>query len=107
MAEAPIDFADERERELFGAAVLGESVRAFLTSHPVGKYLHHRAKVQIEQAQIDALKLDPDGWSWFRTRTKLRQVRQRAEVAKLFINWMADAILDGDRAAAELEETRR
>lgn len=102
--EAGVEFVDERERELFGAAVLAEDVRAFLRQHPVGRYLHHRAKQQIAEAQIDALAVDPDGWSWFRSRNKLRQIRLRAEVAKAFINWMADALIDGDTAAAQLEE---
>ena len=105
--ESGVEFVSEEERELFGEAVLAEDVRAFLRTHPVGRYLHHRAKLQIQQAQEDALKLDPDGWSWFRTRTKLRQIRMRAEVAKAFINWMADALIDGDNAAAQLEETRK
>ncbi|HTS55217.1 MAG TPA: hypothetical protein VMH26_18260, partial [Burkholderiales bacterium] len=61
--EAGVEFVDERERELFGAAVLAEDVRTFLRSH-VGRYLHHRAKLEIEQAQVDALTVDPDGWSW-------------------------------------------
>jgi len=104
--EAGIEFIDEKERELFGAAVLAEDVRAFLRSHPVGRYLHHRAKLEIEQAKEDALKVDPDGWSWLRGRTKLRQIRQRADVAKAFINWLADALIDGDQAAAQLENYR-
>jgi len=99
-----MEFQDDRERELFGAAVLAEDVRVFLRSHPVGQYLHHRAKLQIEQAQVDALAVDPDGWSWFRSRSKLRQIRQRADVARAFINWLAEAIVDGDRATAELED---
>ena len=105
--ETGVEFVDEKERELFGAAVLAEDVRDFLRSHPVGRYLHHRAKLQIEQAQQDALKVDPDGWSWLRSRAKLRQIRQRADVAKAFINWMADALIDGDAAATQLEEYRK
>lgn len=106
-AEREIQFVDEHERELFATAHLGEEVRAFLLTHPVGRLLHHRAKQQIKQAEVDALEVDPDGWSWFRSRSKLRQIRQRAAVAKAFINWLAEAIMDGDRAAAELEEYRR
>jgi len=99
-----IEFQDERERALFGEAVLAEDVRVFLRSHPVGQYLHHRAKLQIEQAQVDALAVDPDAWSWFRSRNKLRQIRMRAEVARAFIAWMSEAIVNGDRATAELED---
>lgn len=101
-----VEFVDEEERALFGAAVLAEDVQAFLRS-PVGRYLHHRAKVQIQQAQIDALEVDPDAWPLFRSRNKLRQIRMKSEVAKTFINWLAEAIVEGDQAAVQLEEYRR
>lgn len=101
-------FVDDRERELFAAALLSEKVRVFLLNDPVGRYLHHRAKQQIGQAEIDALMVDPDGWrGWFHSRRKLRQIRQRAEVARAFINWLAEAIVDGDNAARELDDYRR
>lgn len=104
--EQEIEFVDERERELYGAARLGEDAREFLRSHPVGRYLHHRAKLQIEQAEVDALEVDPDGWSWIRSRNKLRQIRQRAAVARAFITWLSEAIVDGEYAASELDEYR-
>lgn len=107
-AEREVKFVDERERELFAAAMLAEDVRQFLLTHPVGRLLHHRAKQQIKQAEVDALEVDPDGWGgWFRARGKLRQVRQRAEVARVFINWLSEAILDGDNALRELEDYRK
>lgn len=101
--DSGVEFVDERERELFGSAILAEDVRAFLRTHPVGRYLHHRAKQQIAEAQIDALSVDPDAWPLFRGRNKLRQARLRAEVAKAFINWLADALIDGDAAATQLD----
>ncbi len=108
MAEKQIDFVDERERELFAAALLSEKVRQFLTADPVGRYLHHRAKQQIVQAEIDALMVDPDGWrGWFQARRKLRAIRLRAEVARSFINFLAEAIVDGDNASRELDDYRR
>jgi hypothetical protein len=105
--EQGIDFVDEKERELFATARLGEDAREFLRAHPLGRYLHHRAKVQIQQAEVDALNVDPDGWSWLRSRAKLRQIRQRAAVARAFINWIADAIVDGDEAGRQLDDYRR
>lgn len=108
MATKAIAFQDEQERELFAAAMMSEKVRQFLTVDPVGQYLHHRAKQQIGQAEIDALAVDVDGWrGWFFARRKLRAIRVRAEVAKTFINWMAEAIVDGDNAARELDDYRR
>lgn len=104
--EKSIEFVDEHERELYGAAVLGEDVRTFLRTNPVGQYLHHRAKLAIEQAQVDALDVDPDGFSWFRSRNKLRKIRERAAVARTLITWLSEAITDGDNAASQLEEYR-
>jgi hypothetical protein len=101
-----VEFVDEREKDLFEVAKLGEDVRAFLQTHPVGQLLHHRAKQLIRQAEVDALEVDPDGFSWLRSRTKLRQIRQRAAMARAFINWLAEAIVEGDQAARELEEYR-
>ncbi len=103
-----VSFVDERERELFATAMLGEEVRKFLMNDPVGRYLHHRAKQQIQQAEIDALKVDPDGWrGWLQSRRKLRLIRQRADVARTFINWLAEAIMDGNNAEKELDDYRR
>jgi hypothetical protein len=106
-ADQDVSFVDERERELFATASLGEDVREFLLVHPVGKYLHHRAKQQLQQAEVDALTIDPDAWPAFRGRNKLRAIRQRADVARAFMTWMAEAIVDGDNAGRELNEYRK
>ena len=103
-----VSFQDEKERELFATALLGEDVRKFLLNDSVGRYLHHRAKAQILQAEIDALEVDPDGWrGWFQARRKLRVIRQRAQVSRAFINWLAEAIMDGRNAEKALEDYRR
>ena len=100
-----IKFQDERERELFATALLGERIRQFLLNDPVGRYLHHRAKLQVQQAEVDALKVDVDGWrGWLHARRKLRVIRQRADVARAFINWLAEAYVDGQNAERELDE---
>jgi hypothetical protein len=101
-----VTFRDEKERELFAAVMLGENVRRFLLEDPVGRYLHHRAKQVIGQAEVDALTVDPDGWrGWFQARRKLRKLRQRAEAARMFINFLAEAINDGNNAERELDQT--
>lgn len=104
--EQEISFVDETERELFAVAKLGEDVRAFLMQHPVGRYLHHRAKLEVETCRTEALEVDLDAWPLFRGRNKLRKIQQRRDVATAFINWLADAIVNGDQAAKELEEYR-
>ena len=105
--QAGINFVDDTERELFAQAVLAEDVRTFLRSHPVGRYLHERAKAEILAAQQEALEVDADAWPLFRGRNKLRRIRQRADVARAFINWLADALIEGDQAATQLEEYRK
>lgn len=102
-----VQFADEQEREIFAVAKLGEDVRAFLTQNPVGRYLHHRAKLEIENCRTEALEVDPGLWPFFRGRNKLQQIRQRAAVARAFIDWCADAIVNGDQAAGELDDYRK
>lgn len=100
---AKIKFSNERERERFAEVQLGEECRKFLQNDPVGRYLHHRAKQMVGQAEIDALTVDPDGWrGWFQAKRKLRVIRQRAAVARAFINWMAEAIMAGKQAESEL-----
>jgi hypothetical protein len=103
-----VSFVDEAERELFAVAILGEDVRKFLLTDPVGRYLHHRAKLMVQQAEVDALKVDPDGWrGWFQARRKLRLIRQRADVARAFMDWLAEAIMEGNNAEQKLEDYRR
>ena len=102
-----LEFVDIRERELYGAARLGEDAKEFLRNHPVGQLLHHRAKQAIVQAEVDALQVDMDAWPHFRGRNKLRAIKQRAAVAHAFIDWIAEAITDGNQAASELDEYRR
>lgn len=102
-----IDFVDSRERDLFEVATRSEAVREFLLKHPVGEYLHSRAKQMVLQAEVDALAVNADAWPYFRGRNKLREIRQRADVARAFINWLAEAIMEGDQASQELEDYRR
>lgn len=107
MADRDIDFVDQKERELFASAMLGEKIRTFLLTDAVGRYLHHRAKAQLLQSEIDAGAVEIDGWrGWLFARRKLRNIRQRREVAQAFINWLAEAIVDGDNAGKELEQYR-
>lgn len=107
MAANPKDlkFRDENERALFDLALLGEQAITFLKVDPVGQYLHMRAKAILQQCEIDALEVEPDGWrGWFQARRKLRVIRQRAQVARMFINFLADAIQEGRNAESALRE---
>lgn len=101
-----IDFVDERERLLFARAYLGDEVRSFLGSE-VGRYLHGRAKRQLEQAKEDSLSVDTERWWGIPGRRKLRKIQQQANLAKMFMSYMADAIIDGNHATTELDEYRK
>lgn len=95
-----IEFVDEQEREHFAKAQLGEQVRSFLVS-PAGRYLHARAKLQLMEAQQEALKCNPH--SWF-GRRKLVKIQHDAAVASAFMTWCADAIQEGEMSYNELQE---
>lgn len=101
------EFIDTKERELFARASLSQNVRDFLESD-TGRYLHGRARAEIERCQVEALRCDP-GWGWFRWsagRRKLLQLRHEAGVAQKFVLWCAEAIVDGENAYTELKEYR-
>lgn len=97
-----IEFVDEKERELFARARLGVEVEDFLMTN-VGRYLHGRAKIEMQQAEKDALESDPDT---FWGRRKLRKAREKARCARNFVVWCADAIVDGKHADQELSQHR-
>lgn len=95
-----IDWVDAREREHFAKAQLGEQVKEFLLS-PVGRYLHGRAKQDLEECRELALECNPD--SLF-GRRKLRRLKRKAGVANNFIQWCVDAITEGEISYRELQE---
>ena len=98
-----VDFVDEKERELFARARIGEEARRFLESD-LGRYLHGRAQKEIEQAQVDALECN--AWTWL-GRRKLLKLQHKAGVARSFLRWIVDAIQDSEVAYQELSEYRK
>ena len=95
-----VEFVDEKERELFARARLSESVLDFLRSD-VGRYLHGRAKLELEEAKDQLLDCNPFS---FWGRRKMRKIQMRAEVARSFMRYVSDAITDGEIAYQELKE---
>lgn len=100
-----VKFVDEQEKRLFDTVVLGDDVRAFLST-PVGQLMHARAKALIADARVEALEVDPDNWRFWRLRAKLRKIRLKAELGTAFIEWMAEAIQEGNAAEQQLKEYR-
>ena len=94
-----LEFVDSNERAHFARAQLGEQVREFL-SQPAGRYLHGRAKQELQDAQELALDCNPDS---FFGRRKLKKIQQKAGIARAFMSWCADAITEGEFSFRELD----
>lgn len=86
-----LEFLDEQERELYAAVALKEETLDFLRS-PVGRYLHGRAKIDLEAAKEELLDCNP--WTWW-GRRKIARIQQRADTARCFLKYCTDAIEDG------------
>lgn len=99
---ANVRFVDDREREYFAQASLGEDVRGFLVS-PVGRYLHGCAQQEVDALRDELEKVNPDS---FWGKRKLRKLQQRAAAARYFMTWCAEAIQTGEMAYRQLEEYR-
>lgn len=97
-----IDFVDERERQLFATAQLGYQVRAFLVG-PAGRYLHGRAKQELEDVKNELVEIGTPPW-WSRgQRRRWNRLQARAHWARSFMTWCADALTEGVAAEDQLE----
>jgi hypothetical protein len=80
--------------------ILREDVLEFLRS-PVGRYLHGRAKLDLEAAKEDLLDCNPLSW-W--GRRKILKIQHRADIARSLMRYCVDAINDGNVAEKQLTE---
>jgi hypothetical protein len=97
-----IQFIDNAERDYFAQAKLAEDTKDFLVSS-VGRYLHGCAKQEVEQYRDALEQCNPD--SVFGKR-KIRRLQRKAESARYFMTWCAEAIQVGEMAYQQLEEYR-
>lgn len=97
-----IEFINDQERQYFAEAHLGEIVRDFLVG-PVGRYLHGRAKTDLEAGRDKLATLDPTTIAGV---AEWKLVKQDMAHAETFIRYCAEAIGNGDMAAQQLEEYR-
>lgn len=99
-------FIDEQERTYFAQARLGDDIRSWLNSD-VGKFLHGCAKLELNTVRDELEKISPE-MLWMRpfTRRKLKRLQLRAEAARLFMRWCAEAMSEGDFAFRQLETYR-
>lgn len=95
-----IVFIDDMERQYFEEARLGEQVRAFLVS-PAGRYLHGRAKLQLEEVKEKLLDLDPR--SSESAAKDFECAKLDAKTAQSFMRWCSDAINNGEQAYQQLQ----
>ena len=93
-----IDFANERERAVFAEARFGETVRQFLVSE-VGRYLHGRAVIRLEEIKEQLLELDPDEPGF---EAEFRKLKAEGYYAENFMKYLADALQNGELAAQRL-----
>ena len=97
-----IEFVDSREQEYFAQAKIGEEIRQFLSS-TTGRYLHGCARQELEDVRTELEKCNID--SLF-GRRKVKRLQVKAESARNFMRWLAEAMMEGDNAFRELESYR-
>lgn len=97
-----VEFINEQEREYFAEAHLGEQVRSFLVG-PTGRFLHGRAKQVVDDCKDRLSNLDPTVKGGI---AEWKAIKQEMANAESFMQWCAEAIVNGDNAAAQLEEYR-
>jgi len=97
-----IDFINEQERQYFAEAMVGEEVNSFLNS-TTGMYLHGRAKKvynESVQKMFDNNPYTAEG------KQEYERLKRDAWCALHFMEWCADAIIEGQQAAVQLENYR-
>jgi len=94
-----IEFINERQRVLFAEARFGELVKDFLMSD-VGRYLHGRSKVTVDNAMKKMLDLDANADDFAK---QFKDLQEEAYHAEHFMKWLADALTDAELAAQNLE----
>ena len=86
----------------FAEAVLGEEFRQFIISD-IGKMLHARAKSTYDECRDKMFELDPYTPAGKHEYTLLKA---EAWAASHFLEWIAEAILNGNNAEALLMSAR-
>lgn len=97
-----VDFINDVERRYFEEARLGIGVQQFLQSD-VGRYLHGRAKITLEEVKDKMLELEPSTAGF---EEEFYQLKQEAWCANKFIKWCAEGIMNGQNAEQQLESFR-
>jgi hypothetical protein len=94
------DFISEEHRLYFQEAKLGISAESFFRSE-LGQYILGRAKGEMDDAKAEAMNIR--WWSPFAAR-KLKKLQNKHRQAELSIQWLSQAIDNGEAAIQALEE---
>lgn len=79
------------EEQQFKFIALGEETKIFLSSD-LGKHMLKRAEVEVERAKAEFLTTDIDN------KKKLQELQNTARLYGSFIQWLDEAINDGEVA---------
>lgn len=92
--------SEETERDhLLAQAHIGEEVRNFLASHPAGKVLRQRCENELLKIRDELEVADSSD------RKLIDSLQRDAKSARNVINWLGDAIIQGNFAAQSFQST--
>lgn len=91
------DESIEAQREI---AVFGREVELFIETDRIGRYLVSKARLDIDEAQVALLSVDPDDVK------KVRDLQFKARIAAAVVGWLKQAIVDGQNATQTLQQER-
>ena len=95
-----LDFVNQAEREYFEEARLGVEASNFCHSE-LGRYLHGRAKMEMDEARDGILQLNP-----FDPKDQIEMAKLQAQAAcgEAFMRWIVDLVNNGLLAEQQLSE---
>jgi len=79
------------------SAVFGRQVEQFLASD-IGRYLIARADQQIKEGKAELVETDPEN------ANAMRAAQFKVKVAQSIVDWLSDAIRNGEHATEILTE---
>ena len=89
------------DEHLFENVQLGHKAEQFLKHDPLGRKLADRALFEWKNAVCDFEAMDIA--AILKSPEKVAAIRQRMDVARSFLLWMNESIIDAERAEKELE----
>lgn len=95
--ELHVEFANEREQELFYIAALGEEAYRFFRTN-LGRYILDRARQDIDEAKEELAKVSP--WR----KRKIQELQNDIKVCRLVLGYLQETINQGEAAHEQLKE---